>query len=67
MPASAATVTIADICVSLLAGIIIFSIVFTYGLEPAAGPELVFTTLPYAFELMPFGAVFAVFFFLLLF
>jgi NSS family neurotransmitter:Na+ symporter len=67
IPVSAAIVTIADICVSLLAGIIIFSIVFTYGLEPAAGPELVFTTLPYAFELMPFGAVFAVFFFLLLF
>lgn len=67
IPASAAIVTLADICVSLLAGIIIFSIVFTYGLEPAAGPELVFTSLPYAFELMPFGAVFAVFFFLLLF
>ncbi|MDO8842273.1 sodium-dependent transporter [Methanocalculus sp.] len=67
IPLSAATVTIADICASLLAGTVIFSIVFTYGLEPAAGPELVFTTLPYAFELMPFGAVFAVFFFLLVF
>ncbi len=67
IPASAAIVTIADIVVSLLAGIVIFSIVFSFGLEPAAGPELVFTTLPYAFEMMPLGAVAAVIFFAIVF
>ena len=67
IPASAAIVTIADVCVSLLAGIVIFSIVFAFGLEPAAGPELVFTTLPYAFEMMPLGGIAAVFFFAIVF
>lgn len=67
IPSSAAIVTIADICVSLLAGIVIFSIVFAHGLEPAAGPELIFTTLPYAFEIMPLGTIAAFIFFAIVF
>jgi NSS family neurotransmitter:Na+ symporter len=42
-------------------------LVFTFGLEPAAGAELAFTTLPRAFELMPYGQIFSVAFFALLF
>jgi NSS family neurotransmitter:Na+ symporter len=55
-----------DTLVALLAGLAIFPIVFANGLEPSAGPGLIFQTLPVAFGQMPFGAVFGVLFFVLL-
>ncbi|MDH7510640.1 MAG: sodium-dependent transporter [Methanolinea sp.] len=67
IPRSALVITLADLGVALLAGIVIFPLVFTFGLEPAAGAELAFSTLPKAFALMPGGAFFAVAFFLVLF
>jgi len=59
-------IAIADTSVALLAGIAIFPIVFTYGLEPAGGPGLIFITLPIAFGQMPFGTFFGTLFFILL-
>ncbi len=59
-------VAAADTIVALLAGIAIFPIVFSYGLEPNAGPELVFVTLPIAFGQMPFGWFFGTLFFVML-
>ncbi|KUG20469.1 MAG: sodium-dependent transporter [Methanomicrobiaceae archaeon] len=67
IPRSALIITFADLFVALLAGMVIFPIVFTFGLEPAAGAELAFSTLPRAFDLMPSGRIFAVAFFALLF
>lgn len=64
---SSLIITVADLTVAILAGMVIFPVVFTYGLEPAAGAELAFTTLPRAFEVMPYGNLFAVAFFALLF
>jgi len=64
---SSLIITAADLTVAILAGMVIFPVVFTYGLEPAAGAELAFTTLPRAFEVMPYGNLFAVAFFALLF
>ncbi|MFN0302779.1 MAG: sodium-dependent transporter [Burkholderiales bacterium] len=58
---------VADTAISLLAGLAVFPIVFAYGLNPAGGPGLVFVTLPLAFAQMPFGAIAATGFFLLLF
>jgi NSS family neurotransmitter:Na+ symporter len=58
---------IADTAISFLAGFAVFPIVFAHGLDPAAGPGLVFVTLPLAFADMPFGAVAAVAFFVLMF
>ena len=55
-----------DTLVALLAGLAIFPIVFAHGLEPAAGPGLVFKTLPIAFGEMPGGSFFGALFFLLL-
>jgi len=55
----------ADTAISLLAGLMIFPIVFAYSLTPAAGPGLVFETLPIAFGSMPFGLVFGSLFFVL--
>jgi len=56
----------ADTLVALLAGMAIFPIVFAYGLEPGAGPGLIFETLPIAFGQMWGGSFFGLLFFLLL-
>lgn len=55
-----------DTLVALLAGMVIFPIVFANGLEPGAGPGLIFQTLPIAFGQMPWGGFFGTLFFLLL-
>lgn len=65
IPATAVRVMCADLAVSLLAGIAIFPAVFTFGFEPAAGPSLVFITLPAVFAQLPFGQGLMVIFFLL--
>lgn len=52
--------------VAILAGIMIFPAVFSFGIEPTAGPELVFITLPNVFEQLPFGSVWSLVFFILL-
>ncbi len=56
----------ADTLVALLAGMAIFPIVFANGLEPGAGPGLIFQTLPVAFGQMPGGRLFGSLFFVLL-
>lgn len=56
-----------DSLVAILAGVIIFPAVFTYGQEPAAGPKLVFEVLPAIFSEMSGGVVWSTLFFLLLF
>jgi hypothetical protein len=55
IPATATRVMLADLSVSLLAGIAIFPAVFAFGFEPAAGPSLVFMTIPAVFTSMPGG------------
>lgn len=61
-------VAILDTVIALLAGTVIFAVVFAAGKEPGAGPGLVFVTLPDLFQSMPGGGFFAVaFFFLLIF
>lgn len=44
-----------DMLVALLAGLIIFPAVFSFGFEPEAGPKLVFEILPAIFAEMPGG------------
>ena len=63
---SAIVIVIADTCIALLAGLMIFPIVFANDLDPGAGPGLIFQTLPTAFADMPGGTVFGAVFFLLL-
>ncbi len=59
-------VALADTAVALLAGMAIFPIVFANGLEPGAGPGLIFQTLPIAFGSMEGGTFFGTLFFILL-
>lgn len=63
---TSAVIAMADTGVALLAGLMIFPIVFAVGLDPAAGPTLVFQTLPFAFQTMPGGALFGFLFFVLI-
>jgi hypothetical protein len=57
---------LATVGAAVVAGLVIFPIVFGLGLEPTLGTELAFTTLPTAFATMPSGRVVAVGFFGLL-
>lgn len=62
---SAMTVVLADTLVAIMAGLVIFPIMFANGLDPASGPGLVFEALPLAFGQMPGGVFFGTLFFLL--
>ena len=64
---TAAMIAAADTGVALLAGLMIFPIVFAAGLDPAAGPALIFQSLPVAFQGMPGGALVGLAFFVLIF
>jgi NSS family neurotransmitter:Na+ symporter len=67
IPRSALIVVAADTGVALLAGLAIFPIIFAFGLEPSAGPGVVFITMPFAFGQIPGGLIFGGVFFILLF
>jgi len=55
-----------DTFVALLAGLIIIPSCFAFGVEPGAGPGLVFVTLPNVFSQMPAGRLCGAAFFLFL-
>ena len=63
---AARTVAIMDTVIALAAGLAIFPIVFANGLDPAAGPGLVFVTLPLVFGKVTGGLILGVMFFALL-
>lgn len=65
IPATTTRVMFADLSVSLLAGMAIFPAVFAFGFAPAAGPSLVFMTIPAVFTSMPGGVIFMTTFFVL--
>lgn len=53
-----------DTFVALMSGLIIFPACFSFGVEPDAGPSLIFVTLPNVFIHMPGGRVWGALFFL---
>lgn len=57
IPKTAAIIGVAIIVVALLAGLMIFPIIFTFGFPPQSGPGLVFKSLPVLFAKLP-GALF---------
>jgi len=67
IPKSAATIAVADTAVALLAGMIIFPLVFSAGIEPSAGPGLIFVALPTAISSSPLGSILLTLFFILIF
>ncbi len=64
---SSVIIAVGDTLVALLAGLMIFPIVFAHGLDPAQGPGLIFVTLSTAFGSMPGGAFIGAIFFVLVF
>lgn len=63
----ATTVAVLDTLVAILSGVMIFPAVFSFGVEPTAGPRLIFEVLPGIFQQMTGGYVWALLFFLLVF
>src|SRR6056297_1517124 len=66
LTSTAVNVSIADTLIAILAGVAIFPAVFAFGIEPNAGPDLIFRTLPNIFQQMPGGYFFSLIFFILL-
>lgn len=62
----ALSITILDTFVALMAGLIIIPACFAYGIEPDAGPSLIFITLPNIFNQMTGGRIWGSLFFLFL-
>jgi NSS family neurotransmitter:Na+ symporter len=63
---SALWITGSIVLVSVLATLMVFPLVFRYGMNPAQGSELVFEVLPTAFAEMPGGRIIGTLFFVLL-
>jgi NSS family neurotransmitter:Na+ symporter len=64
---SAAIIAGSDTLVAVVAGLMIFPIVFAHGLDPAAGAQLIFDALPAVFADMPGGNIIGGLFFFLAF
>ncbi|MBQ9704355.1 MAG: sodium-dependent transporter [Clostridia bacterium] len=60
----AINVTVLDTFVAITAGLIIFPACFAYGVEPGAGPGLIFQTLPKVFNNMAGGRIWGTLFFI---
>lgn len=67
IPRNAVLTGISASLAGIMAGFAIFPAVFAFGLEPASGPGLIFTTLPRTFDQMPAGWIFGLLFFVGLF
>lgn len=66
IPRTSVTISLADAGVAIVAGLVIFPLVFQFGLEPGEGPDLIFRILPMVFNQMNLGAIVGSVFFLLL-
>lgn len=64
---SATITALLDTSVAILAGVIIFPAVFTFGVSPTQGPTLVFEILPNIFSQLPGSIFWSTLFFFLLF
>lgn len=62
-----AIVVCMDTLVGILGGLVVFPIVFAFGLNPEAGTGLIFVTLPALFSQIPAGVILGPCFFILLF
>lgn len=62
--ACAKNVALYDTIAAVLAAFVIIPSVFAFGLDPSAGPALMFITMPKVFQQMPLGNVFMIVFFI---
>ena len=66
IPRSAVLIITVDTMVALLAGLVVFPIVFNLGMNPASGPGLIFESVPIALAQMPGGHIVSILFFAML-
>lgn len=66
IPKTACIVVSANIVASVLIAIMIFPMIFTFGIAPQDGEGLIFKTLPFVFEQLPGSMIISVVFFSLL-
>lgn len=64
---SSTLIAVLDTAVALLACLILFPVIFSFGMQPEAGPGLVFKSIPIALSQMAGGRVLSIAFFALLF
>lgn len=64
IPRSAVSTAVLDTIAALLASFVIMPAVFAFGLDPAAGPPLLFITIPTIFKAIPGGQILMILFFL---
>ncbi len=67
IPFSGTVIILSNIVVAMLAGIAIFTALFSYNMELTSGSGLTFMTMPYVFSDMPGGIIWGTLFFFLLF
>jgi len=68
LPKSSLITAIMDTCIAVLAGLICVPALFSFGIEPTAGPSLIFITLPNLFNAMgAFGILFGTLFMICVF
>ena len=63
-PAASLRTALFDTLAAILSALAIMPAVFAFNIAPTSGPSLLFITLPGIFREIPFGRVFAVFFFI---
>ena len=66
LSSSALSVSLLNIGISIMAGLVIFPAVFALGFSPDAGPGLAFIIIPAVFDQIIFGQFFLILFFILL-
>jgi len=66
VPVSAASVAFSDTAIAIVAGLMIFPALAHAGVDPQAGPGLVFVAMPTIFGAMPAGTIFGIVFYVLL-
>lgn len=64
IPKASVRTAVFDTIAAMLAALAIIPAVFAFGIQPNAGPPLMFITLPNVFKQMPMGRLFAILFFL---
>ena len=64
---STAIVVFTDTFIAILAGFMLFPVIFSFGLSPNSGPDLVFVTMASVFSQLDYGQWLGAVFFLLLF
>ena len=67
IPGSVGIVVFFDTAIAILAGFVIFPALFAFGIEPNAGPGLLFVTMASLFKEIPLGMFFGGLFFFLVF